>query len=221
MRRFLQENNLVVERVLAVLDFMTANDIDIATLLWAVSWGVPELSKHPSVIFNRTSLMLSDDLPQILQHWYRPPRSHGAGIRTKAAHDTMSEWALKTVQETINNEMKCLKPLMKSKPSDLTEESLLDIRLQDLIGEVSTTAPTLWKVLYHASHTSQQDRNSLKAPEPVSNYLFSMLFDHHISLTDHPYDDIYGSLFAFTAELQTPEAQYSLLQELRACDEGF
>jgi hypothetical protein len=31
MRRFLQENNLVVERVLTVLDFMTANNIDLAS----------------------------------------------------------------------------------------------------------------------------------------------------------------------------------------------
>ena len=176
MRRFLQENNLLVERVLTVLDLMTANDIDLATLLWAVSWGVPELSGHPSVIFNRTSLMLSDDLPGILQNWYRPPRSHSAGIRTKAAHDTMAEWALKTVLEMVDGEMRDLKHVMRSPPSDLTEEGLLGIKFQDLISEVSTRAPNFWSILRHASYTSQQDKNTMKKPEPVSNDFFSAFY---------------------------------------------
>jgi hypothetical protein len=43
LRQFLEQNNLLVERVLAIIDFMRSVDINLPILLWAISWNVPEL----------------------------------------------------------------------------------------------------------------------------------------------------------------------------------
>ena len=65
---------------------MKSIDINLAILVWAISWNVEDLINHKAVVFERTSLMLSEELPQILRNWLKPPRQHSAGIRTKKPH---------------------------------------------------------------------------------------------------------------------------------------
>jgi hypothetical protein len=55
-----------VERVISVLEYMKSNDINLAILIWAISWNVEDLINHKIVVFERTSLMLSEELPEIL-----------------------------------------------------------------------------------------------------------------------------------------------------------
>jgi hypothetical protein len=170
--QFLTNSGLLVERVISVLEYMKSNDINLAILIWAISWNVEDLVNHKIVVFERTSLMLSEELPDILRNWLRPPRQHSAGIRTKAARQALNEWALSTVCKAVNNEMKDLKTFLKSSPSDVSEESLLSIQLDNMVSDVSTMAPTLWYVLRHAAYTPKQDkRNALKTPETVSDPL--------------------------------------------------
>jgi hypothetical protein len=69
--------------------------------------------------------MLSEELPEILQNWLTPPQQHSAGIHTKAAHQALNEWALGTICEAINEEMKGLKVCLKLSPLDVAEDSLL------------------------------------------------------------------------------------------------
>lgn len=74
--RFLEQNGKLVKHVLAVLDFMRSTDVTLSTLLWAVSWGVEELNSNHKVIFEHTSLLISDELPQILNNLFKPPQRH-------------------------------------------------------------------------------------------------------------------------------------------------
>jgi hypothetical protein len=165
---FLNRSGLLVERVLMVLDYMESLQVDLAILLWAVSWNIPELVSHPKVRFTRTSLMLSDELPVILAHWHQPPRTHSAGIRTKAACDTMNKWAVCTVSEAIGEEIQSLIPIMCSPQEELSEELLLSIRWGDLISEVKYLAPTLWSIICYTAHTPKQEiRNKNKEPDTV------------------------------------------------------
>ena len=84
---------------------MKSVDINLPAFLWAMSWNITELSSNPKVSAKITALMLSDELPEILAHWHRPPRKHNHGVCTKATYDTMNTFALETVLETINDEM--------------------------------------------------------------------------------------------------------------------
>jgi hypothetical protein len=88
----------------------------------------------------------------------------------KAAHQAMNEWALSTICKAVNDEMKDLKTFLKSSPSHVSEECLLDIELKSMVCKVSTMAPTLWYVLRHAAYMPKQDkRNALKMPDTVSD----------------------------------------------------
>jgi hypothetical protein len=50
---------------------MRSHNITLSVLLWAVSWGVKELNSNHQVIFERTGLLVSDELPEILKNWFK------------------------------------------------------------------------------------------------------------------------------------------------------
>jgi hypothetical protein len=57
--------------------------------------------------------MVRDELPGILAHWHRPPRSHGQVIRKKAAKKALNDWAMDAICETLDDaELAMLKPPM-------------------------------------------------------------------------------------------------------------
>ena len=61
LRQFLTNSGLLVERVISALEYMKSIDINLAILIWAISWNVEELINHKAVVFERTSLMLSEE----------------------------------------------------------------------------------------------------------------------------------------------------------------
>jgi hypothetical protein len=168
-RKFLETSGDIAERVVNILKFMEELHVNLPIFLWAISWNVEELVSNPQVRFARTTLMHSEELPGILTHWHRPPRQHNAGVRTRAAKLAMNNWALETVCEAVDDELSALGPTMQLPQDDLSEEALLGIRIQDMIPEVQTIAPILWKLVCHltCSHT-QLRRNKYKNPEPVA-----------------------------------------------------
>ena len=197
LRRFLEDTGQLVPRVLAVLNFMRQQNIDLSSLLWAISWNVEELTGNTLVSWERTSLMLSDNLPAILHNWLRPPRHHSAGVRTKAAGQVMRSWAVDTVCDTINDEMRGLKELFKSPPSELSQEKLTEIDFADMISEVSKTAPTLWKVLRNAAYTPRQEKkNVLKNPDMVRHHVCGMLTIESTKNLGRSDDDLNGLVLA-------------------------
>jgi hypothetical protein len=162
------DDQTLADRVCLVLDYMKSLNLNLPILLWAISWNLPELTSNLNVAAERTALMVSKELPGILAHWRRPPRKHGAGVRTKAAYETMNRFALGAVRELVDNEMGALSGVFSSPPSDLSEETLLDIKWNDMTASVSREAPTIWTLLRHAAYTQKQEsRNSLKTPDSV------------------------------------------------------
>lgn len=112
--------------------------------------------------------MVSDELPGILAHCHRPPRSHGQGIRTKAARKALNDWALETICDTLDEELSILKPTMSLPQQDLSEEVLLSISWKEMIPEVKSKAPTLWKLFRYTLYTPrQEEQNQLKDPDVV------------------------------------------------------
>ena len=167
-RQFLDGTGDISDRVLQVLDLMDKLHLNLPLLLWAISWNVPELTSNNHVRFARTALMVSDELPGILAHWHRPPRCHGQGIRTKAARKALNDWALDTLCETLDDELSILKPTMSLSKQDLSEEVLLSISWKEMVSEVKSKAPTLWKLFRYTLYTPMQEqRNKIKDPDAV------------------------------------------------------
>ena len=85
----------------------------------------------------------------------------------------MSHWAIETVSDMIDDEIQALEPILSLPKQEMSEELLLGINWQDLIVEVQSNAPTLWKVLRNASYTRKQDkRNTMKTPDAVCRVLY-------------------------------------------------
>jgi hypothetical protein len=170
--RYLAVSGDMAERVIKILQYMEELHINLPIFLWAISWNVEELVSNPQARFARTALMLSEELPGILTHWHRPPRQHNAGVRTKAAKLAMTEWALDTLCDTVDDELLALGPQMQFPQEDLSEEALLDIRIQDMIPEVQLNAPVLWKLVCYLTCTQKQARRNKNktSSEPVAHY---------------------------------------------------
>ena len=112
--------------------------------------------------------MVSKDLPTIFSHWFKPPRSHNQGIRTTAAQEILTGWALRRLRDLISREMKAVGSLLDYSKDCLCEDTLLDISFETLVPEVQNAAPIFWKILRHAAYTLVQEaRNTLKDPDPV------------------------------------------------------
>jgi len=143
---------------------MCSHDVTLSVLLWAVSWGIKELNTNPLVIFERTGLLVSDKLPEILKNWFKPRQWHSAGIHTEAGHGQLAKWAFYAVSCSIETEMRTLKPLLQLPDSKLTND-LAEIDLGNLMDKISTVAPVCWKLLQHTTKPSAQ--SDIKNPNPV------------------------------------------------------
>jgi hypothetical protein len=112
--------------------------------------------------------MVSEELPVILARWHKPPRAHASGTHTKAARDAMQDWAVDTVTQALDSEMRTLKTIMVSPQEDLSEESLLSVKWESLISGVKSTAPLTWQILRHVAYTKRQEsRNNTNNPDAV------------------------------------------------------
>jgi hypothetical protein len=171
-RQFLESTGDIAPRVLKILNLMEELHVNLPLFLWAISWNVKELVSNSKARFARTALMMSDELPVILSNWHKPPRRHNAGIRTKAAKQAMEHWALETLYQTFDEELSALAPTMELPQEELSEETLLSIRPQEMISEVQTQAPVLWKLISHLVSTPDQASNTLKCPVMVDSYAF-------------------------------------------------
>ncbi|KAJ7210043.1 hypothetical protein GGX14DRAFT_303538, partial [Mycena pura] len=70
------------------------------------------------VVYARTSLMVSEELPQILQRCYNPPRrsAKGHGARPAGARQVLLDFARSCISDTIDQEMKPSAGLFLSLP---------------------------------------------------------------------------------------------------------
>jgi hypothetical protein len=83
----------------------------------------------------------------------------------------MNKFALDTVLELVEDEMGSLGNILSSPQSELSEDSLLDIKWKDMTASVSREAPTTWTVLRHAAYTQKQEsRNTAKNPDTVGHF---------------------------------------------------
>ncbi|OBZ65975.1 hypothetical protein A0H81_14143 [Grifola frondosa] len=100
----LQEGDISA-RVKEVLEFMKSRKLDLPLLLWAISWNVQDLVQDTAVQFERTALTSSEELPELFHRWYKPPRGHNRGIKSKGASCAITRFALDWVGNVVNQEM--------------------------------------------------------------------------------------------------------------------
>ncbi|KAK6978306.1 hypothetical protein R3P38DRAFT_3334310 [Favolaschia claudopus] len=164
LRNNLQPGGLLI-KVLAVLETLKEQRIDLPIFLDAVTWGDQDCVSNPTVQYARSSLMNSEELPKMLERWYHPPRRSG-GRRPAGARKILLDFAFNCISDTVDTEMKIAAPLFLSPPEDLSEKHLTDLDSGVLKDEVQRSAPILWHLLHRAAYTPEQEaRNKHKNPD--------------------------------------------------------
>ncbi|KAI0690354.1 hypothetical protein BC835DRAFT_1528859 [Cytidiella melzeri] len=158
---------VIAQKLVNIIKFMADVQMDTTTFLHYLSWNLEipaaETSIEGTIRYARTALMHSEQLPGILNRWYKPPRPHQRGVRTRAARAAMDAWALNNVTARINREMRLFAPQLLSPQKELSEEHLLSIRLKDDIPKMQAAQPTFWKLMHSLSCTPlQEKRNKYK-----------------------------------------------------------
>jgi hypothetical protein len=128
----LEKAGNIADHVVEVIKFMDSLHLNLLIFLWAISWNVPELVANPKVKFVRTTLMTSEELPDIITCWHTPPHAHNSGVHTHAARESLDQYAVGVISDAIDVELRGLKLLITLSPMDMTEQELLGISWKGL-----------------------------------------------------------------------------------------
>lgn len=155
-------------KVLKILDAISEQGMTLSLFLDALSWGDESCHSNDRIRFARTGLMLSEELPGILERWYRPPRNQHKGRRPVGARQNLQKFAIKCVADLLEYEIEHIAPLFASPPDELSQAHLTSFNFEDFIRKVSAGAPVLWDVLERLVFSAKQRaRNTHKSPAMV------------------------------------------------------
>lgn len=155
----------IASRMVRIIKTMDEQGFDLATFMWHLSWFSTATTRDEAIKYARTALLHCDEFPLMLRKW----RNGRAAAGTKGARDSMDTWSVEDVKMLMNVEMRQLAPFMRSPPNELTEESLLAIRLPEFTTQIQTTAPVTFDPLHALSTTpAQRVKNTLKDQRLVS-----------------------------------------------------
>ena len=83
----------LVDKIQYIFEVMDRLGINLTIFLDVVSWGEGECTANSKIHYEQSGLMKSDKLPQILHHWWRPPRSFTSNKKcASAASDVMKSF---------------------------------------------------------------------------------------------------------------------------------
>ncbi|KAI0634114.1 hypothetical protein C8Q77DRAFT_1056061 [Trametes polyzona] len=176
-----------VERVRRILEFMESLDMNLPIFLDALSWGDDGCTSDPKVRYERTALMHSEELPRILERWYRVPRaseSRSHYVRPAGARRALEDFAMKCAAEVLDRELESSAHIFRSPKDSLSEAALTAFDFAEVACKLQepTCAPRSWTLLYGAMqrqrqhhNTTQPHRPSRKNPTSATVMLFSQL----------------------------------------------
>jgi hypothetical protein len=170
LREGLQGKSLLtpVKHVLAVMDTL---GINVPIFLDALSWGDSDCIQDAKTRYARSALMNSEELPGILRRWWKPPRTvTSRKKRARGARPVMEEFAVECAQDIINRELEAISgSLLSPAGEDIKEETFTSLIFNQMITDMMTNAPTLWKLLRGLAYTPKQHKvNTEKNPDKVS-----------------------------------------------------
>jgi hypothetical protein len=161
----------ILSKVKKIISCMQNEGLNLPLFLDAVFYGDSGCHNDGSVQYQRTALMVSDELPVLLERWYQPPsRSQSLrGQRPTSGIKKIVNFAQSIVNREIDREMKRTANLFLSSPDLLSKEHLLGLDFHAMINECQLHAPIMWGTFRKAAYTAEQDKhNTRKNPDMVS-----------------------------------------------------
>ncbi|KAH7925761.1 hypothetical protein BV22DRAFT_1160019 [Leucogyrophana mollusca] len=158
-------------KVEAVLHYMNSLGLNLPIFLDLLSWGDHECITNAKIRYERTALMVSEELPSILERWHTPPRSKGStDSRARAAKQPLEQFALSCTIKAVEAELEAVKDIMRCPEDDLSIDGLTSFFVEDMLLKLSTPGfggtPKLWALLRCLTQTQRQrERNTSKNPD--------------------------------------------------------
>jgi hypothetical protein len=98
----------VIPAVKNTLSYVRSQGLNLPLFLHVLSWGNESCIPDEQVQYARTSLMVSEKLPGILQRWYCSPRSLHKGKMAAGAHVCLQKFGARCVKDVVEQEMKVM-----------------------------------------------------------------------------------------------------------------
>ena len=95
------EGQDILSKVLRILDAIDKEQMTLSLFLDALSWGDKGCTTNDRVCYARAGLLVSEELPNILAHWYKPPRNKNKGPRAADACQAMQTFAIDCVLQQL------------------------------------------------------------------------------------------------------------------------
>lgn len=154
-----------------VLAFLDSINFKCADFLDGLSWGDRACVLNAKIRVERTVLLQSPILPEVLRRWAKPPRPHGSSKRRpQGASAVVKGFCLEYVGDLLNNEMEDLAGDLRSPPTeDVNTEILTQTTFAFLVEKIQEKAPAVWIILRGlAFRPNQEYENKHKNHEKVS-----------------------------------------------------
>ncbi|KIJ04976.1 hypothetical protein PAXINDRAFT_42421, partial [Paxillus involutus ATCC 200175] len=126
-------------KVEAVLHYMNKLGLNLTLFLDLLSWGDLECITNHKIQYERSGLMVSEELPSILERWYKPPRTAGStSKRAQGARPALERFAFLCVGDVVEAELDGIKDTMHCPAEDLSTEGLTSLFIEDLLLKLSS-----------------------------------------------------------------------------------
>ncbi|KAI0054416.1 hypothetical protein BV25DRAFT_1922704 [Artomyces pyxidatus] len=180
-------NGPLVDKVRRTLQFMDTQGINLPIFLDALSWGDQACIQDSKIMYERSGLMHSEELPGIIRRWYKPPRAPGShGARANAAAIPMQTFAVECVHELLDAELSRSQDLMRPPADGLSDKSLTGFSIDEKISDLRKPGgvPLLWSLVRRLLVRRNAAEPSRKDPNKVAFTIISQIAftrNHHLS----------------------------------------
>ncbi|EGN96693.1 hypothetical protein SERLA73DRAFT_75565 [Serpula lacrymans var. lacrymans S7.3] len=142
---------------------MSSLGLNLPLFLDYVSWGDHECTADPKICYERANLMVSNELPEILKRWSKPPYTQGThNARASGAKGVLEKFLFGCIGEVLEDELRRIQDLAKCPPEDVSEEGLTSLFIEDLVLKLQSPGfdgtPMLWALLQHLTRTDSQEK---------------------------------------------------------------
>ncbi|KAF9791033.1 hypothetical protein BJ322DRAFT_1000129 [Thelephora terrestris] len=161
------DSKAIAIRVGSILDHIETVGLDLPIFLDAVCWGNENLLVHMKGKRERSALVNSCELPQILERLQK---------RSRRASSVLKSHALSIIKAAVDTEMDSVVSELTAVDDDLGEEMLLSITQQEMLNRIKPAAGTLWEILDSSTTRKGKSRNKHPHnPQKIVSFVISQL----------------------------------------------
>ncbi|KIK90933.1 hypothetical protein PAXRUDRAFT_27220 [Paxillus rubicundulus Ve08.2h10] len=152
----------IAGKITNILTAVQDEGMDLPLFLDMLFWGHPDCHAQAKFHYARTSLLVSEELPNILDHWHQPPCTQNKGHHPAGAHHILRNFAVRVTSSLIDNDMETIACHFYSKPADLTKKHLTTFDFHAFASLIKREVPLLWKIFERVVFSDAQGQRNIQ-----------------------------------------------------------